>query len=76
MSDIEQAITASHIYGVIHEAEEQQRRGKKKEAAFHALNFLQTVAANLNNEAINDEEFRDFMRRSMTGMPGIEYPKN
>ena len=76
MSDIEQAITASYIYGVIHEAEEQRRRGKKKEAAFHALNFLKLLAANIDNDALDDKEFREFMRRSMTGMRWIEYPKN
>ena len=48
----------------------------KARSANRALNFLRTVAANLDNEAINDKEFREFMRRSMTGMPGIEYPKN
>jgi hypothetical protein len=39
-----------------------------------ALSFLQTVATNLDNGKLIDEEFRDFMRRSMTGMPGITYP--
>jgi hypothetical protein len=28
-----------------------------------------------HNEALTDEEFRDFMRRSVVGMPGLEYPK-
>ena len=49
---------------------------EKARAANRALNFLRTVAANLDNEALDDREFRDFLRRSMTGMPGIEYPKN
>ena len=43
------------------------------EAQRRALNFLQTVAANLDNEKLDDAAFRDFMRRSIEGMPGIDY---
>ena len=40
-----------------------------------SLSFLQTVAANLDNNKLTDTEFRDFMRRSMTDMPGVTYPQ-
>jgi hypothetical protein len=48
---------------------------EKARAANRALNFLQTVAANLDNEALTDEQFRDFMRRSMVDMPGVNHGK-
>ena len=47
---------------------------EKARAANRALNFLRTVAANLDNDGLDDKEFRDFMRRSMTGMPMVNYP--
>lgn len=48
---------------------------KDDEAKFRALNFLQTVAANLDNERLTDEEFRNFMRNSLEGMPGVDYKR-
>ncbi len=47
---------------------------EKARAANRALNFLRTVAANLDNDGLDDKEFREFMRRSMTGMPMVNYP--
>ncbi len=45
------------------------------EAQRRALNFLRTVAVNLDNEKLDDTEFREFMRNSMEGMLGIDYTK-
>lgn len=46
-------------------------RGKTARA--RALNFLQTVAANLDNEKLTDAEFRQFMRNNMIGVHGFGY---
>lgn len=54
---------------------EHDRIVEKARHANRAFNFLKTVAANIDNKALSDEEFRDFMRRSKDGMPGLEYPK-
>ena len=56
-------------------SKELKQREDEDAARFRALNFLQTVAANLDNPKLSDAEFRQFMRNSMTGMPGIDYPE-
>ena len=48
---------------------------EKARAANRALNFLRTVAANIDNDALDDKEFREFMRRSMADMPGVNHGK-
>ncbi len=48
-------------------------RNAQQEAQERALNFLQTVSANLDNVKLDDTEFREFMRNSMRGMPGVGY---
>ena len=52
-----------------------KNKAEELEAQRRALNFLQTVAANLDNGKLDDRAFRDFMRNSMEGMPGVEYTK-
>ena len=51
------------------------KRFKKEAAGARALNFLQTVAVNLDNPTLTDSAFRDFMRKSMEGMDEVEYTK-
>ena len=41
-----------------------------------ALGFLQTVSVNLDNEELSDEDFRQFMRNSMRGIPCFGYKEN
>ena len=50
-------------------------RRTEEENARRALNFLQTVAANLDNEKLDDAAFREFMRNSIEGMPGVDYDR-
>jgi len=47
-----------------------------KTAKTMALGFLQTVSLNLDNEELSDEEFRQFMRNSMRGIPLFGYKEN
>ena len=44
-----------------------------KVAKQRALNFLQTVAVNLDNEKLTDTQFRQFMRNNMMGVHGWGY---
>ena len=46
---------------------------KGKVARNRALNFLQTVAANLDNEKLTDAQFSQFMRNNMMGIHGWGY---
>ena len=40
-----------------------------------ALSFLQTIAINLDNNKLPDDQFRNFIRNSLDGMLGIDYTK-
>ena len=53
----------------------QDKIAAELEAQRRALNFLQTVAVNLDNGKLTDAAFRDFIRNSLEGMPGIDYVK-
>ena len=54
--------------------EEDEAICKKAREHARAFHFLQTTVANLDNAGLTDAEFRDFMRRSLNGMPGLNYP--
>jgi len=47
----------------------------KARNASSAMSFLKTLVANLDNGNITDMQFRDFVRNSMQGFPGIDYTK-
>lgn len=40
-----------------------------------ALSFLRTMVVNLDNTGLTDEQFREFIRNSVEGMPGVDYTK-
>ena len=42
-------------------------------ASVPPLNFCQTVAKNVDNTALSDEEFRQFIRNSLPIVKGIDY---
>ncbi len=44
-------------------------------AGNRALTFLQTLAMNLDNTGLPDDQFRNFVRNSLESMPGVEYTK-
>jgi hypothetical protein len=48
------------------------RRKVESKATVPAENFLTTVEANVNNESLSDEEFRDQVRR---GLPFVVFPR-
>ena len=39
-----------------------------------AKNFMQTIAANIDNERLSDEDLRDFIRNTLPIIKGVEYP--
>ena len=39
-----------------------------------AKNFMTTIAANVDNEKLSDEDFRQFIRNTLPIVAGIEYP--
>lgn len=47
----------------------------KARAGSRALSFLQTIAVNLDNTGLTDENFREFVRNSLEGMPRVDYTK-
>lgn len=47
----------------------------KARAGNRALSFLQTLAVNLDNAGLTDDNFREFVRNSLEGMDGVEYAK-
>lgn len=47
----------------------------KARAGARALGFLQTIAINLDNDKLPDDQFRNFIRNSLVDMPGIDYTK-
>ena len=47
----------------------------KARAGSRALSFLQTLAINLDNDKLPDDQFRNFIRNSLDDMPGVEYAK-
>lgn len=47
-----------------------------REAQYRALNFLQTLAENLDNPRLSDAQFREFVRNSVGGMPGVDYTRS
>lgn len=57
-------------------AMERADRQKQDAEQRRAVNFLHTVAANIDNMKLDDEAFREFMRDSMTDMPGVNYTKH
>lgn len=47
----------------------------KARAGSRALGFLQTIAINLDNNGLPDDQFRNFIRNSLDYMPGVDYKK-
>lgn len=39
-----------------------------------AANFCATLAANVDNTKLSDAEFREFVRNSLPGVEGANYP--
>ena len=56
-------------------SKELREREAEDAARFRALNFLRTVAANLDNPKLTDQQFREFMRNSIEGMDGVDYTR-
>jgi hypothetical protein len=48
-------------------------RQQKEHEKHQAYNVVQTIAANVDNVKLSDTEFRDFIRQSMAGIPGVNY---
>lgn len=47
----------------------------KVRSGSRALSFLRTIAINLDNDELPDDQFRNFIRNSLDDMPGVDYEK-
>jgi len=57
------------------ETEEEFDEFWKARNSARAMHFLQTMVANLDNTKLTDDQFREFIRNSMHGFPGVDYTK-
>jgi len=44
------------------------------ERKISAKNFMQTIAANIDNEKLSDKDLRDFIRNTLPIVKGVDYP--
>ena len=46
----------------------------KDKRTVSAKNFMQTIAANIDNEKLTAEDLRDFIRNTLPIIKGVDYP--